>query len=182
MMKNLLRKNVDEENRLVMRGIEVGHVFYFGDKYTKPFNANVQDKDGTISPIQSGSYGIGVSRLVAAVIEASHDEKGIIWPESVSPFDTALINLNPKNDELVNICDNLYNKMLSSQTVLYDDTSNSVGEKLTRMDLIGIPKQIILGNKSVENKTLEIKDRRSGETVIENIDKFLEHLNNDKPS
>ena len=175
-------KNVDEENRLVMRGIEVGHVFYFGDKYTKPFNANVQDKDGTISPIQSGSYGIGVSRLVAAVIEASHDEKGIIWPESVSPFDTALINLNPKNDELVNICDNLYNKMLSSQTVLYDDTSNSVGEKLTRMDLIGIPKQIILGNKSVENKTLEIKDRRSGETVIENIDKFLEHLNNDKPS
>ena len=152
--------NVDEENRLSTRGIEVGHVFYFGDKYTKPLSANVQDKDGTMNPIQSGSYGIGVSRLVAAIIEASHDEKGIIWPESVSPFDIALINLNPKNEELVKICDKLYAKLQSSQSVLYDDTPNSVGEKLSRMDLIGIPEQIILGNKSIQNKTLEIKNRK----------------------
>ena len=165
--------NVDEENRLSTRGIEVGHVFYFGDKYTKPLSANVQDKDGAINPIQSGSYGIGVSRLVAAIIEASHDEKGIIWPKSVSPFDIALINLNPKNEELVKICDKLYAKLQSSQSVLYDDTPNSVGEKLSRMDLIGIPEQIILGNKSIQNKTLEIKNRKTGDVVIENIDNFL---------
>jgi prolyl-tRNA synthetase len=165
--------NVIEENRLSTRGIEVGHVFYFGDKYTKPLNANVQDKDGSMNPIQSGSYGIGVSRLVAAIIEASHDDKGIIWPESVSPFDKALINLNPKNDELVKICDRLYAKLKSSQSVLYDDTPNSVGEKLARMDLIGIPEQIILGNKSIENKTLEIKNRKTGDIIIENIDNFL---------
>ena len=165
--------NVDEENRLSTRGIEVGHVFYFGDKYTKPLSANVQDKDGTMNPIQSGSYGIGVSRLVAAIIEASHDEKGIIWPESVSPFDIALINLNPKNEELVKICDKLYAKLQSSQSVLYDDTPNSVGEKLSRMDLIGIPEQIILGNKSIQNKTLEIKNRKTGDVVVEDIDNFL---------
>lgn len=165
--------NVDEENRLSTRGIEVGHVFYFGDKYTKPLSANVQDKDGTMNPIQSGSYGIGVSRLVAAIIEASHDEKGIIWPKSVSPFDIALINLNPKNEELVKICDKLYAKLQSSQSVLYDDTPNSVGEKLSRMDLIGIPEQIILGNKSIQNKTLEIKNRKTGDVVVENIDNFL---------
>ena len=165
--------NVDEENRLSTRGIEVGHVFYFGDKYTKPLNANVQDKDGTMNPVQSGSYGIGVSRLVAAIIEASHDEKGIIWPESVSPFDIALINLNPKNEELVKICDKLYAKLQSSQSVLYDDTPNSVGEKLSRMDLIGIPEQIILGNKSIQNKTLEIKNRKTGDVVVEDIDNFL---------
>ena len=166
-------ENVDEENRLSTRGIEVGHVFYFGDKYTKPLSANVQDKDGTMNPIQSGSYGIGVSRLVAAIIEASHDEKGIIWPKSVSPFDIALINLNPKNEELVKICDKLYAKLQSSQSVLYDDTPNSVGEKLSRMDLIGIPEQIILGNKSIQNKTLEIKNRKTGDVVVENIDNFL---------
>lgn len=165
--------NVDEENRLSTRGIEVGHVFYFGDKYTKPLSANVQDKDGNMNPIQSGSYGIGVSRLVAAIIEASHDEKGIIWPESVSPFDIALINLNPKNEELVKICDKLYAKLQSSQSVLYDDTPNSVGEKLSRMDLIGIPEQIILGNKSIQNKTLEIKNRKTGDVVVEDIDNFL---------
>ena len=165
--------NVDEENRLSTRGIEVGHVFYFGDKYTKPLSANVQDKDGTMNPIQSGSYGIGVSRLVAAIIEASHDEKGIIWPESVSPFDIALINLNPKNEELVKICDKLYAKLQSSQSVLYDDTPNSVGEKLSRMDLIGIPEQIILGNKSIQNKTLEIKNRKTGDVIVEDIDNFL---------
>ncbi|MBH21681.1 MAG: proline--tRNA ligase [Rhodobiaceae bacterium] len=165
--------NVDEENRLSTRGIEVGHVFYFGDKYTKPLSANVQDRDGTMNPIQSGSYGIGVSRLVAAIIEASHDEKGIIWPESVSPFDIALINLNPKNEELVKTCDKLYAKLQSSQSVLYDDTPNSVGEKLSRMDLIGIPEQIILGNKSIQNKTLEIKNRKTGDVVVEDIDNFL---------
>ena len=170
---------VEEKNRLEMRGIEVGHVFYFGDKYTKPLNANVQHKDGVTKPIQSGSYGIGVSRLVAAIIEASHDDKGIIWPKSVSPFDYALICLNSKNEELVKLCDIIYKKMKSKFAILYDDTSSSIGEKLNKMDLIGIPKQIILGNKSIESKSLEIKDRKTGNVEVQNIDAFLEIFEND---
>ena len=170
---------VEEKNRLEMRGIEVGHVFYFGDKYTKPLNANVQHKDGVTKPIQSGSYGIGVSRLVAAIIEASHDDKGIIWPKSVSPFDYALICLNSKNEELVKLCDIIYKKMKSKFAILYDDTSSSIGEKLNKMDLIGIPKQIILGNKSIESKSLEIKDRKTGNVEVQSIDAFLEIFEND---
>ena len=170
---------VEEKNRLEMRGIEVGHVFYFGDKYTKPLNANVQHKDGVTKPIQSGSYGIGVSRLVAAIIEASHDDKGIIWPKNVSPFDYALICLNSKNEELVKLCDIIYKKMKSKFAILYDDTSSSIGEKLNKMDLIGIPKQIILGNKSIESKSLEIKDRKTGNVEVQSIDAFLEIFEND---
>lgn len=177
--KDVYESKVEENNRLEMRGIEVGHVFYFGDKYTKPLNANVQDQDGVTKPIQSGSYGIGVSRLVAAIIEASHDEKGIIWPKSVSPFDYALICLNSKNEELVKLCDLIYKKMKSNYTVLYDDSTSSVGEKLNRIDLIGIPTQIILGNKSIESKSLEIKDRKTGTVEVQDIDAFLEMFEND---
>ena len=172
--QDIYESKVEEDNRLEMRGIEVGHVFYFGDKYTKPLNANVQDQDGVTKPIQSGSYGIGVSRLVAAIIEASHDDKGIIWPKSVSPFDYALICLNSKNEELVKLCDLIYKKIKSNYTVLYDDSTSSVGEKLNRMDLIGIPTQIILGNKSIESKSLEIKDRKTGTVEVKGIDAFLE--------
>ncbi len=177
--QDIYESKVEENNRLEMRGIEVGHVFYFGDKYTKPLNANVQDQDGVTKPIQSGSYGIGVSRLVAAIIEASHDDKGIIWPKSVSPFDYALICLNSKNEELVKLCDLIYRKMKSKHSVLYDDSTSSVGEKLNRMDLIGIPTQIILGNKSIESKSLEIKDRKTGTVEVQGIDAFLEMFEND---
>jgi len=177
--QDIYESKVEEDNRLEMRGIEVGHVFYFGDKYTKPLNANVQDQDGVTKPIQSGSYGIGVSRLVAAIIEASHDDKGIIWPKSVSPFDYALICLNSKNEELVKLCDMIYKKMKSKYAVLYDDSTSSVGEKLNRMDLIGIPTQIILGNKSIESKSLEIKDRKTGTVEVQGIDTFLEMFEND---
>jgi len=177
--QDIYESKVEEDNRLEMRGIEVGHVFYFGDKYTKPLNANVQDQDGVTKPIQSGSYGIGVSRLVAAIIEASHDDKGIIWPKSVSPFDYALICLNSKNEELVKLCDMIYKKMKSKYAVLYDDSTSSVGEKLNRMDLIGIPTQIILGNKSIESKSLEIKDRKTGTVEVQGIGAFLEMFEND---
>ncbi len=177
--QDIYESKVEENNRLEMRGIEVGHVFYFGDKYTKPLNANVQDQDGVTKPIQSGSYGIGVSRLVAAIIEASHDDKGIIWPKSVSPFDYALICLNSKNEELVKLCDLIYKKMKSNYSVLYDDSTSSVGEKLNRMDLIGIPTQIILGNKSIESKSLEIKDRKTGTVEVQSIETFLEMFEND---
>mgnify|MGYP001284494283 FL=1 len=172
-------KKVSKENRLEMRGIEVGHVFYFGDKYTKPLKANVQDSEGKVNPIQSGSYGIGVSRLVAAIIEASHDDKGIIWPKTISPFDYALLNLNPKDDNLVKLSDRIYNKISDNYSLIYDDTTSSAGEKLNRADLIGIPEQIILGKNSVENNTLELKERSTGSVNVVNIDEFLKQLNNE---
>ena len=169
---------VSKENRMEMRGIEVGHVFFFGDKYTKPLKANVQDSEGKINPMQSGSYGIGVSRLVAAIIEASHDEKGIIWPKSISPFDYALLNLNTKDDNLVKLSDTIYKKITDVSSVLYDDTNSSVGEKLNRADLIGVPIQIILGKNSIENNTLELKERSTGNVQVINVDVFLKQLHN----
>ena len=169
---------VSKENRMEMRGIEVGHVFFFGDKYTKPLKANVQDSEGKINPMQSGSYGIGVSRLVAAIIEASHDEKGIIWPKSISPFDYALLNLNTKDDNLVKLSDMIYKKITDASSVLYDDTTSSVGEKLNRVDLIGVPIQIILGKNSIENNTLELKERSTGNVQVINVDEFLKQLHN----
>ena len=169
---------VSKENRMEMRGIEVGHVFFFGDKYTKPLKANVQDSEGKINPMQSGSYGIGVSRLVAAIIEASHDAKGIIWPKSISPFDYALLNLNTKDDNLVKLSDTIYKKITDVSSVLYDDTNSSVGEKLNRADLIGVPIQIILGKNSIENNTLELKERSTGNVQVINVDVFLKQLYN----
>ena len=169
---------VSKENRMEMRGIEVGHVFFFGDKYTKPLKANVQDSEGKINPMQSGSYGIGVSRLVAAIIEASHDAKGIIWPKSISPFDYALLNLNTKDDNLVKLSDMIYKKITDVSSVLYDDTTSSVGEKLNRVDLIGVPIQIILGKNSIENNTLELKERSTGNVQVINVDVFLKQLHN----
>ena len=169
---------VSKEYRMEMRGIEVGHVFFFGDKYTKPLKANVQDSEGKINPMQSGSYGIGVSRLVAAIIEASHDEKGIIWPKSISPFDYALLNLNTKDDNLVKLSDMIYKKITDVGSVLYDDTNSSVGEKLNRVDLIGVPIQIILGKNSIENNTLELKERSTGNVQVINVDEFLKQLHN----
>ena len=176
--QGIYENKVSKENRMEMRGIEVGHVFFFGDKYTKPLKANVQDSEGKINPMQSGSYGIGVSRLVAAIIEASHDEKGIIWPKSISPFDYALLNLNTKDDNLVKLSDTIYKKITDVSSVLYDDTNSSVGEKLNRVDLIGLPIQIILGKNSVENNTLELKERSTGNVQVINVDVFLKQLHN----
>ena len=171
-------KKVGQENRLEMRGIEVGHVFFFGDKYTKPLKANVQDREGKINPIQSGSYGIGVSRLVAAIIEASHDDKGIIWPKSVSPFDYVLLNLSPKDENLAKLSEMIYKKISQNNSLLYDDTTSSVGEKLNKADLIGIPQQIILGKNSIQNNTLELKERSSGKVQVIKINEFLKQFNN----
>lgn len=176
--QGIYENKVSKENRMEMRGIEVGHVFFFGDKYTKPLKANVQDSEGKINPMQSGSYGIGVSRLVAAIIEASHDEKGIVWPKSISPFDYALLNLNTKDDNLVKLSDTIYKKITDVSSVLYDDTNSSVGEKLNRVDLIGLPIQIILGKNSVENNTLELKERSTGNVQVINVDVFLKQLHN----
>ncbi len=145
------------------RGIEIGHIFYFGDKYSKAMKATITNQEGKeIFPLM-GSYGIGVSRLVAAMIEANHDEKGIIWHQAVAPFGVALINLKSGDELSDKICEEIYQKLSTKNIeVLYDDSKNGAGQKFANMDLIGIPTQIIVGPKGLANNLIEIKDRKSG--------------------
>ena len=146
------------------RGIEVGQVFNFGTKYSKPMGAVVSLADGSSVPLEMGSYGIGVSRLVGALIEANHDDSGIIWSESVAPFRIGLVNLRAADAKCVAAADDLYAKLRGAGlTVLYDDRDESPGAKFAAMDLIGLPWQLIVGPRGVAAGTLEIKNRRSGE-------------------
>ncbi len=146
------------------RGIEVGHIFFFGDKYSKPLNASVQGPDGKNAFVQMGSYGIGVSRLVGGIIEASHDDNGIIWPEAVAPFKVGLISLNTKKEECVAACDKLYTDLKAAGVdVLYDDTNERAGGKFANMDLIGLPWQIAVGPRGLENGVVELKNRATGD-------------------
>jgi prolyl-tRNA synthetase len=150
------------DNLIKARGIEVGHIFNFGTKYSKAMNATVQNKDGDLVPVEMGSYGIGVSRLVGGIIEASHDNSGIIWPESVAPFKVGIINLDPEDQKCTDICNNLYNKLQDDFEVIYDDRSVRPGVKFANMDLIGIPWQIRKGSRQDED-TVIVKRRDSEE-------------------
>jgi prolyl-tRNA synthetase len=146
------------------RGIEVGQVFNFGTKYSAPMGAVVSLADGSSVPLEMGSYGIGVSRLVGALIEANHDDAGIIWPEAVAPFRVGLINLRGGDAKCVAAADELYAKLNAAGIdVLYDDREESPGAKFATMDLIGLPWQLIVGPRGVAAGTLEAKNRRSGE-------------------
>jgi prolyl-tRNA synthetase len=155
---------LSEKDLSVRKGIEVGHIFNFGDKYSRPMNAFVNDDKGQLVPVQMGSYGIGISRLVAAIIEVSHDEKGIIWPASVAPFKVSIVNLNI-NDQICNdISYSLYNQLKAKNIdVLLDDTEERAGSKFATHDLIGSPWQIIIGPKKAQSNLVELKNRRSGE-------------------
>jgi prolyl-tRNA synthetase len=156
--------DVAESDLQTGRGIEVGHIFFFGDKYSKPLNASVQGPDGKNAFVQMGSYGIGVSRLVGGIIEASHDENGIIWPEAVAPFKVGLISLNTKKEDCVAACDKLYKELCDAGVdVLYDDTNERAGGKFANMDLIGLPWQIAVGPRGLENGVVELKNRATGE-------------------
>jgi prolyl-tRNA synthetase len=146
------------------RGIEVGQVFYFGDKYSLPMGALVAGPDGEPVALQMGSYGIGVSRLVGALIEANHDETGIVWPQSVAPFRVGLVNLRTADARCREAADDLYAKLLNAGIeVLYDDRDESPGAKFATMDLIGLPEQVVIGPRGLAAGTVEIKQRRSGE-------------------
>jgi len=146
------------------RGIEVGHIFHFGEKYSKPFGASVTGPDGKEHLVSMGSYGIGPSRLIAAIIEAFHDDAGIIWPESVAPFDVALINMKPGDQACDAVCEDLYAKLSAAgKDVLYDDTDQRAGGKFATADLIGLPWQVIVGPRGVAAGEVEIKNRRTGE-------------------
>jgi len=159
------------------RGIEVGHIFYFASKYSEPLKAEVQMPDGSTGPVHMGSYGIGVSRLVGGIIEASHDEAGIIWPESVAPFKVGLVNLKAGDADCTRVCDDLYAKLNAAGVeVLYDDRDDRPGPKLATMDLIGLPWQLIVGPRGIQNGVVEIKNRRTGEKQELSIDSALSKL------
>ncbi len=148
------------------KGIEVGHIFYFGTKYSEAMGAKVTGPDGKEVFVEMGSYGIGVSRLVGALIEANHDENGIIWPEAVAPYKVGLINLRFKDESCTAACDDLYQEMQKLNIdVLYDDRDAGAGSKFADMDLIGLPWQVVVGPKGLEKGVYELKNRRSGERV-----------------
>ncbi len=155
---------IAECDRLSARGIEVGHIFHFGDKYSKPMGAKVTGPDGKDHFVSMGSYGIGPTRLIAAIIEASHDENGIIWPESVAPFDVGLINMKAGDAECDRICGELHKALTAAgKDVLYDDTDQRPGGKFATADLIGLPWQVIVGPRGAAAGEVEIKNRRTGE-------------------
>jgi prolyl-tRNA synthetase len=162
---------------VVSRGIEVGHIFYFGDKYSRAMGATVTGPDGKEIAIEMGSYGIGVSRLVGAIIEASHDERGIIWPQSVAPFRVGLINLKPDDAACAAAGDGLYQKLRDGGIeVLYDDRTERAGVKFAEMDLIGLPWQVVVGPRGLKIGAVELKNRRSGGKEELSIDSALAKL------
>ena len=152
------------DDLVVARGIEVGHIFYFGTKYSKAFNAVVTGPDGRDVTAEMGSYGIGVSRLAGAIIEASHDDDGIIWPEAVAPFKVGLINLKTGDAACDKACEGLYRQLNDAGVeVLMDDREGRAGVKFADMDLIGLPWQVVIGPKAAQAGIVELKNRASGE-------------------
>ena len=152
-----------EAVRVSARGIEVGHIFYFGTKYSAPMKAVVNGPDGKEHVVHMGSYGIGPSRLAAALIEANHDENGIIWPDAVAPFHVGVANLKPGDSATDGACGEMYTRLSAAGLdVLYDDTDERPGAKFAKLDLIGLPHQIIVGPKGLAEGKVEMKNRRSG--------------------
>jgi len=170
-------REVPEDKRISARGIEVGQIFYFGTKYSVPMKALVTGPDGKDVPVEGGSYGVGVSRLLGAIIEASHDDAGIIWPESVAPFDLGLINLKSGDAATDAACAKIYGELTKAgRDVLYDDMDDRAGTKFASMDLIGLPWQVIVGPKSVANGEVEIKNRRTAERETVTIDAAIKRF------
>ena len=168
---------VPEDKRLHTRGIEVGQIFYFGTKYSVPMKAVVAGPDGVERPIHGGSYGVGVSRLLGAIIEASHDEAGIIWPDSVAPFAAGLINLKPGDGPTDAAAEGIYERLTNAGIeVLYDDLDNRAGAKFATMDLIGLPWQVIVGPKGIASGEVEVKRRATGERETLSIDGAVNRL------
>jgi prolyl-tRNA synthetase len=156
-------REVPEARRVHTRGIEVGQIFYFGTKYSDPMKALVAGADGAEVAIHGGSYGVGVSRLVGAIIEACHDEAGIKWPEAVAPFKAVILNLKQGSDDTDAACEKLYGDLSDKGVeVLYDDTDQRAGAKFAAADLIGIPWQILVGPKGLAEGKLELKRRSDG--------------------
>jgi prolyl-tRNA synthetase len=170
-------KQVPADKQVSRRGIEVGHIFYFGTKYSEPMGAVVNTAEGQPVPVHMGSYGIGVSRLAGAIIEASHDDSGIIWPDSVAPFHVGLINLKAADGGCAKMCDDLYGKLRSAGVeVLYDDRDERPGTKFADMDLIGLPWQLVVGPRGLEKGVVEVKQRRGGDRQELSVESALSRI------
>ena len=172
---------VPEEKRVSARGIEVGHIFYFGTKYSEPMGCRVQGPDGQQVTLEMGSYGIGVSRLVGAIIEAGHDAAGIVWPVPVAPFEVAVVNLKAGDAATDAASLDIKAKLEAAGIdVLYDDTDDRAGAKFATMDLIGIPLQVIVGPKGIKAGEIEVKNRKTGEretlTIEAGLAKAIEFI------
>ncbi len=164
-------EKIDEAARISARGIEVGHIFYFGTKYSLPMKAVVNGPDGKEHHVHMGSYGIGPSRLAAALIEANHDEAGMKWPSAVAPFDVGIVNLKVGDAACDGACANLRSALgAAGLETLYDDRDERPGAKFATMDLIGLPHQVIVGPKSLADGKVEVKDRRTGERELVSVD------------
>ena len=157
---------VPEDRRKSARGIEVGQIFYFGTKYSEPMGATVVGPDGARTPVHMGSHGIGVSRLLGAIIEASHDERGIIWPEGVAPFHVGIVNLKQGDASTDSACEAIEGELRAQGLdVLYDDRDERAGAKFATMDLIGLPWRVTVGPRGLASNKVELTSRRTGETV-----------------
>ncbi len=168
---------VPENKRLSARGIEVGHIFYFGTKYSDAMNTEVAHPGGVTKAVHMGSYGVGVSRLVGGIIEASHDDNGIIWPESVSPFGVGIINLKAGDADTDAACATAYNALTNAgREPLLDDTDARPGGKFASMDLIGLPYQLVIGPRGLKEGKVEVKIRRTGEKLDLSMDDAINRL------
>jgi prolyl-tRNA synthetase len=172
-----LWKKVDEDKRRTGRGIEVGHIFYFGDLYSRKMDLKVSGPDGKPVYPMMGSYGVGVSRLVGGIIEASHDDAGIIWPEAVTPWRVGLVTMRDDDRPSREAAEQLYGHLLGAGVeTLYDDRDERGGAKLASMDLIGLPWQLIVGPRGIATGTVELKKRATGEKHELSIESSLARL------
>ena len=170
--------NKDLKCLIKTRGIEVGHIFHFGQKYSEPMKANINNDEGKNIPVFMGSYGVGLSRLVGAVIEANHDKAGIIWPYAITPWYYNLINLKNGDIDCDKICSDIYNYIKTlSKTVLYDDTNERAGTKLAKADLIGLPFQIIVGPRGIKEKVFDLKNRKNGNIQKLSYNELINFIN-----
>ena len=168
---------IPAEKLKTARGIEVGHIFLLGRKYTDAMNVDVMGADGKPVRVEMATFGIGVSRLLGAIIEASHDENGIIWPEAVAPFRVGIVNLRVGDAKCDAICEQLHDKFTAQNIdVLYDDTDERAGAKFASMDLIGLPWQIVVGPKGAEKGIVELKNRKNGEKQELSVGEVLERF------
>ena len=172
-------KNVEKDNQISGRGIEVGHIFSFGDKYSKPMKASVVNIDGKNSNVYMGSYGIGVSRLVATIIECFNDDNGIIWPISVAPFKVNIINLKNNDEECLKKCIEIHD-LLENQGIetIFDNRDESAGRKFSDADLIGVPFQLIVGPRELKNGNVELKNRKTDVKEILSFDSAINKIKN----
>ena len=172
-----LYNEIPQERRMSARGIEVGQIFYFGTKYSDALNAAVQTPEGKQVNVHMGSHGIGVSRLIGAIIEASHDEKGIIWPEGVTPFHVGIVNLKQGDSATDAACDQLYKGLvMQGLEPLYDDRDERAGTKFASMDLIGLPWRLTVGPRGLGNGVVELTSRRTGESEEMSIEAAIDRV------